>query len=433
MIAHLFSYLASSTKNIPPSAPQTPQTSRGNVFSKNHAAPSTPDWEVPDADQDEGARDGGFITPLRESYRDAPVPHKLSSAPNAKLTNSARAQALLDMFAVKEEGDQVEKKANEAQMETMRAEIKALKRGKKFVSRKLSSVFRLGTRMADAAKISLSPKRGRPESFITRVAKHYQVSKQTMSLIWDKRHSGDTAAHPLPGRPNQSTPSKLASFKHEFNGAEGASLRTMAMRMAGKTSWKTNFKSVSRNGPGRETIRKLKNQVVIRMIRKRPHFDEAVKAKRLKFVEERLQLDAVSSTFDQPQKQPNCFLPGEEIDDALLSQTDAAHGHAPKVFVSAVITRPTLLNPTEVAAGAKPQFDPVQNGKVLLMRHTNVQARKNRRRDPETGVLIELADDTGVPKPYTMNAARYAESYAMERGYADAVTDYVAKVIYDLV
>ena len=114
------------------------------------------------------------------------------------------------------------------------------------------------------------------------------------------------------------------------------------------------------------------------------------------------------------------FSPDEEIDEELLVHTDASHGHPPKVFVSMIVTKPTVLNPDEVANGMKPIFDKVKDGKVFLGRHVAEKCRKNRRRDPVTKEFIPLDQDVGVRVPY-MNAVRYAETYTVEGGYADAI------------
>jgi hypothetical protein len=360
--------------------------------------------------------------PLRDGYRGPAVPHKHSGSKSSKLTDGARYQATLDMSFLLDLERLQESRALEDKVAALQSKVATLQAGK--ATRKRIPKF--GEQAA-----------GRSLGFVSSVAEHYQIDATSMRRLWKRRDTGTSAKERL-GRPPKFTPTKQKRLVDEFNKVGGGSIRRLSTQMADTEDWDTNYRDFTRTGPTKETIRRaLENGVVqVKAVRKRPMLSPENEGKRFTICKERIEKGTVSSTFDIDEAMVRqsmaggaiALIPGDEVDENLLAEQDAAHGHPPQVLLTAIITKPVVLNAAEFENGAPPVFHPLWDGKAALIRHRSWRPRKKRRRDPETNEFIPLDEDEPMYENMTINAERYSELYCVQGGYADMISEYVAGV-----
>lgn len=172
-----------------------------------------------------------------------------------------------------------------------------------------------------------------------------------------------------------------------------------------------------------------------RTLSKRPRLTQEHKEKRYTFVKMRMEANNVDKSFDNDEAQLQInpknwsFIlhVGEDIEKKIKeiekkrpNTTKKAYAQAEvKIFLSAVITRPDVVNQDEFEKGADPKIHPQRNGKVALF-----WLREERMRKKGTG--------SPISDNITLNGERYVQLHWDNGGIRDSVEHYLLNKGYCL-
>lgn len=302
---------------------------------------------------------------------------------------------------------------------------------------KSTMVYDLQTKLANERVAAMKEQRT-PQSktsIVKSVAKHYKVSERS---VWDaerrvKRGRSLVSKHRC-GRTSKIDKKFSRLLDETWESLNGALQTIEGVHNALLQKQKdgiTGFEWVPSIGTLHTYFYKNPD-VKLRTLCKRPRLSEVNIQKRKEICERRLKENSVDS-FDTDEAQLEVHPKNwrfvlhagqdarkkmQEVMEKRDNKTKKAYNQAAvKIFLSMVVTRPSLLNEAEFKNGAAPVIDPKKNGKVLLVWLREQTKRKR-------GVGEDLYNDI------TLNGERFLQLHWADGGICDSIEAYTMNTGY---
>jgi hypothetical protein len=235
---------------------------------------------------------------------------------------------------------------------------------------------------------------------------------------------------------------KIIEARNSQNGKSDraivSSLKTTELKTKNGKVYETSYNGKKRNSPSKTSVRRVIKEGKQLSVKKRPKLNAHNKRVRYEFAQRELALtdeernnnvvavDECWFTLERRGKGTLVEHPkGPKIKKNQRVQLVKSKRHPPKILVLAAISRPKILNQESAGEREPARFDPVQNGKIAIVRCVEEVRYKRKVYETINGAKV-LKHDKGDAKlvSCTIDAAKYKDFLTRDGGVFKQVRQY---------